>query len=976
MALTASELAVVSRLLDEALELDAAGQQRWLAALPAEHAALVPVLRAMLARSQSATDDPLDRAPRLPDELPESTPVASGDLVGPYRLMRELGRGGMGMVWLAERADGTLKRRVALKLPALAWAPGLGQRMRRERDILAALEHPNIARLYDAGVDALGRPYLAMEYVDGVSIDAYCRQHRLAVVGRLRLFLQVARAVAHAHARLIVHRDLKPTNILVTRDGTARLLDFGIAKLVGADAAQATQLTALVGSAMTPAYAAPEQLKGEPITVASDIYSLGALLYELLTGQLPHGRKTIELARLDDEPPAASTRVDDMVSARRLRGDLDAILAKALRAAPAGRYATCDAFAEDVQRHLDGSAVLAHAGSAGYRLRKMLRRHWRAAAATAMVLVAVLGGAAVSVYQAQRATRALERERAVRDFVAEVFRANAPGAGGAAGPQTLPASVFLERSAKLVQARFGNQPALQADMYGEVSRAFANMGAHRLAAQYAQRRIEALGATRSGLAEHVRAHVDLATYLLHLGHLDAAESAARGALAMVVADERLQIDARVVVARVLRERADMAAVGRELDAIEALIARHPGEPLIASAWVHGLRARLLHAANRRDEALPRFDAAIAQALAIQGPQSAAAIDIRLDAANSLASTTFAEKAQGYFDAAVTALRALGGDHATRAALEAARFAMRRYTSFAQITPRAALEAVADARVAMGAGGRVLPAEMLAQLEFWEAAIMLTWGNIEASLALTERSLPVLQQSEPSHFDRWHFASHYGRLLSLVGRHDEADRWLQERLRLRVDAGAGGHPFHAFDYVVIARNLAMQSRHAEALALLTSAPHFEPIRGEGSLDPERYNLHVQLARSAALAQGGEFARALETFPRAILSGIPWDARAGFTVLGEVLCALGRSAEGLDALRAALRGLDFNLVYEHDVDVARTRAVAGRCALMHGDRREALVLARRARAAFETQPHAAPYFTEPLRKLEAALGVRAG
>src|SRR5882672_2598287 len=288
MALAASELAQVSRLLDDALELDAADRERWLAALPAEHAMLVPVLRAMLARDADS-DHVLDQAPRLREhnEEVEGQAVQAGAQVGPYRLIREIGRGGMGTVWLAERADGTLKRQIALKLPRMAWVSGLAERMRRERDILAVLEHPNIARLYDAGVDTQGRPYLALEYVKGEPIDRYCRAHQLTLAQRLQLFLQVARAVAHAHARLIVHRDLKPSNILVAADGTVRLLDFGIAKLLEGDTGPATDLTALVGRALTPDYASPEQIKGEPITVASDVYSLGVLLYELLTGERP-----------------------------------------------------------------------------------------------------------------------------------------------------------------------------------------------------------------------------------------------------------------------------------------------------------------------------------------------------------------------------------------------------------------------------------------------------------------------------------------------------------------------------------------------------------------------------------------------------------------------------------------------------------------------------------------------------------------
>ena len=228
----------------------------------------------------------------------DESDLQPGALVGPYRLLRELGIGGMGAVWLAERADGTLKRQVALKLPRAAWSRGLAERMARERDILASLEHPHIARLYDAGTDAQGRPFLALEYVEGQPIDVYCHERALNIPARLQLLLQVAHAVAFAHSRLVIHRDLKPSNILVTADGQVRLLDFGIAKLMEGDRTQETQLTQLAGRALTLDYASPEQIRGEPIGTASDVYSLGVVAYELLAGaktvqaQARHRRRT------------------------------------------------------------------------------------------------------------------------------------------------------------------------------------------------------------------------------------------------------------------------------------------------------------------------------------------------------------------------------------------------------------------------------------------------------------------------------------------------------------------------------------------------------------------------------------------------------------------------------------------------------------------------------------------------------------
>ena len=372
----------VSALLEEVLELPENERSAWLQGLPPEQQVFVPQLSALLARASVETDNFMRRpvAVRI-EPLGETEPAAdqAGDVVGPYRLIRELGSGGMATVWLAQRTDGVLQRQVALKLPSAGWALGLAQRMARERDMLGALEHPRIARLYDAGVTAAGRPWMAMECVAGAPIDAHCSDQALDVSQRLRLILQVTDAVAHAHARLIVHRDLKPSNILVTPKGEVRLLDFGVAKLLEDDPARSSALTQLIGRAVTPDYASPEQVAGKPVGVATDVYSLGVVLYELLTGQRPYrlGRQTtaaLEEAILAADVPLASARVQgDRFLARQLRGDIDTILAKALRKDAAQRYASVESMAADVERHLRGEPVLAVPHSAWYRARKVSR---------------------------------------------------------------------------------------------------------------------------------------------------------------------------------------------------------------------------------------------------------------------------------------------------------------------------------------------------------------------------------------------------------------------------------------------------------------------------------------------------------------------------------------------------------------------------------------------------------------------------
>jgi len=388
----------MSRLLDEALPLDAGGRQRWLDALAPEHRHLAGALRRALLPSSEGS-------PTAFPELPKNGPKA-GDPVGPYRLIRLLGEGGMAEVWLAQRADGAFKREVALKLPILLQLrEDLASRFARERDILAALEHPNIARLYDAGVSSGGLPYLAMEYVAGEPLTDWCDARQLGVRERVKLFLQVLDAVQYAHAQHVIHRDLKPSNILVTASGQVRLLDFGVAKLLAQEEPQ-TELTRRFGRALTPDYASPELVRGEPVSPESDVYALGVVLFELLSGSRPyrlggtgsiagieHSIGTIEVKRpsMQLAPAAADNRgTSQRRLIRRLRGDLDAIVLKALAKSPQSRYESASAFADDLQRSLSGEPVEARPDRVVYRTAKFAQRHRTGLAMTAVATVLVL----------------------------------------------------------------------------------------------------------------------------------------------------------------------------------------------------------------------------------------------------------------------------------------------------------------------------------------------------------------------------------------------------------------------------------------------------------------------------------------------------------------------------------------------------------------------------------------------------------
>jgi len=491
--------ATLRGLLDDALELPADRREAWLQALDSRFEAFKPRLRALLAHVESPLAEAmLNTLPKVETDQFAPRPGQQRDdrsageaLVGPYRLLRQIGEGGMAAVWLAERTDVLQSRRVALKLPHGAWRrAGLAERMAREREILATLEHPNIARLYDAGVaDDDGQPYLALEFVEGEPIDAYCRRHALGVRQRLGLFLQVAQAVAYAHANLVVHRDLKPSNILVTAEGGVRLLDFGIAKLLEQGVAEETALTRDVGRALTPDYAAPEQIQGRAIGTAADVYSLGVVLFELLAGRRPYqlkreSRAALEEAILQAEPMRPSEVASDPAARRALRGDIDTIVLKALRKEPTQRYATVDALADDLRRHLSHQPVLARPDRRLYRARKFIARNRIAVGAVSAVGLALACGAGIAAWQASQAR--LQRDVALQaKAAAEAQAAAARRAERMAGAQSdlagflladlsqgrtqLEVNEQLERAVTMVRLQYRDDAMLRGRMLLELA---------------------------------------------------------------------------------------------------------------------------------------------------------------------------------------------------------------------------------------------------------------------------------------------------------------------------------------------------------------------------------------------------------------------------------------------------------------------------------------------------------------------------
>jgi eukaryotic-like serine/threonine-protein kinase len=528
-------------LFHAALSLDARERPDYLARQCGANAALRQEIESLLAFSDK-TLDLLKRPVEVAAHAMAWT--ETGKTIGPYRLTELLGDGGMGQVYLAQRSDDLYEQRVAIKLmhSGVSRTPAMLLRFGVERQILADLNHPNIARLLDAGITAEGTPYLVMEYIDGHHIDDFCRRNKLDRDATLRLFLVVCSAVEYAHKNLVIHRDIKPANIIVDAAGTPKLLDFGIAKLLDADGANA--LTRVTERIMTPEYASPEQVRGEQVTTATDVYALGVLLYELLTGDRPfhfHGKSPLEVIHLisDQQPQAPSTVISMRPSsrephpARRLDRDLDNIILMAMRKEPARRYAGVSAMAGDIQAYLSGYPVQARTDRWSYRSQKFIGRHKAGVTAAFLIVVTLIGFSIGMGILARRANRARLTAEKETQFLNTIFQAATPEQ---ARGNPVMARDLLDQGAKRIDSELGDQPDLHATMLDNVGRAYSAIGLYSQASSLLQRayqirrRLLPRGSLDTASTEDA-----LATALRLDGHYAQAEPYFRDALSIRIA---------------------------------------------------------------------------------------------------------------------------------------------------------------------------------------------------------------------------------------------------------------------------------------------------------------------------------------------------------------------------------------------------------------------------------------------------------
>jgi len=915
----------------------------WIAAQCAADAQLLSEVRGLLA-AQRGTQGILDHAAvDVLRRLSHAPADLAGTRIGAYHLLRLLGEGGMGSVYLAERDAGDFRQRVALKLVRADVLSGEGRaRFLRERRILAQLVHPHIAQLHDGGVAGDGTPYFTLEYVAGEPITHYCDARRLGVPERLRLVLQVCAAVAYAHRNLIVHRDLKPSNIFVTAEGQAKLLDFGIAKLIDAPAGDGETKTQ--SRLMTPEYAAPEQVLGDSITTATDVYAIGVLLYELLSGRLPYARAdagSISLAKaVVEEAPepvyralgrtstrgasaadSAASRGATLPTLRRtLRGDLDRIVQRALAKAPEARYATVGALAGDLGAYLDGRAI--SGGTRLYQVRKFARRYWLPLAATATILAIVLASAFALAWQARQIEREARNTLQVKDFLFGLFTAVDPHE---ARGRNISANELLDRGAERVHRDETLDAGQRAEIEGTLGRIYYQLGRYEQAQALQQSALRVHGdepALQRQLAETFAARGELA-------HAEQLAAQATDALDAAGADPAERIRAWIARANVAQLQGK-PALGEQYAERAVALARDPAiaRELLGDA----LSAQGLIEWDLRN--VPKSEALYREALQIH---RAAFGDLDLRVATDRQDLTLALRNLGRYDEALQQAREtlaveekiLGAQHPdlSRALLSlgATLYHMAHYDEAERVLRRG----VAVARASLG--DNATTATALNNL----GLVLMDWHGVdEAEQVFTEALRIYAAQPGSNQNNATIVASNLAHVHALQGKLEQAERELRELLARDRASGTKDQVWE-LDRLGEVRRERGDWREAVSLhreALQQASALFAPNSRQVALS--HHDLGVALAAGGASDEAVQQLRAAQDAFRNLLppdGAHPWAASTRL--------ALGRLLLGTEATRAeALRFL-------HEAAAQRERFL-GADDPRTGEARQALLTAQSA------------------------------
>ena len=786
----------VKAVLEEVLELDLGERAVFLDAACQGDEELRQEVEALLASETEAGD--FIETPVFRFRLNESAPLAEGQRVGAYRIVHEIGRGGMGSVYLAERADQEFRQRVALKVLRRGMdTDEIVRRFRSERQILANLNHENIAKLLDGGTTEDGRPFFVMEHVEGRPLDEYCDSRKLSTRERLELFRKVCSAVHLAHQNLVVHRDLKPRNILVTSEGVPKLLDFGIAKLL--DPEQEPLLTRMDQRAMTPEWASPEQIRGEAITTASDIYSLGVLLYKLLTGKAPYRvdtRDPLALARAigEAEPPRPSSGDPAL---RHLAGDLDNIVLKAMQKDPQRRYASVDQFSNDIGRYLDGLPVLARKDTLTYRASKFVARHKIGVTLAGLVLLLIVGAGVTvtllwrqAVRERERAEREQARAEEVADFVQRAFEVTDPALSRG---EDITARQILDSNVERIRKELANQPDVRAEVMNSMGRAYRSIGSYEQARDLHREalrlRRQTLGNNHPKVAESLH---NLASALRDLDEDEAAEPLYREGLRIwrQAGETRNENFAAALtnLGAILEDKKQFAeAEALYKESLDLKLELEKGETIDLGRSYNNL-GRLYYAQNRDADAESNYRKALAIYDKVAPGQPDPEVAITLDnMASLLESRGERRQAERLYRQSLAMSRKLFGERSSKVAVTLNNLG---FLLLAEGRPQ---DAEPLAREAVSIAKEKLAEDHWIQGMFLRnlAAVLAAQGKGKEGEPLARKALGILRADDP---DSWKVAtaeSVLGSSLAAQGRYAEAEPLLKKSYEsLRTDTGEG------------------------------------------------------------------------------------------------------------------------------------------------------------------------------------------
>ena len=960
MKLTEHEWVMLSHLLDQVLELPEAEHEQWLESLAEPFVCLKPTLRAMLAQQRTPTPDAfLNTLPTftgVPALSPDAiAPIEPGVAIGPYTLRQALGQGGMGTVWLAERTDGLVKRPVALKLPHLGLhGPQYAARFARERDVLGGLVHANIARLYDAGITALGQPYLAMEYVEGVPLTDYSETHGLSIQSRLALFQQVLRAVQYAHTHLVVHRDLKPANILVTADGDVKLLDFGIAKLVRDGATPETELTQLGGRAFTPDYASPEQIAGQPISTASDVYSLGVVLYELLTGARPYkltrdSRGALEEAILHADPLKPSQVVIDAATAptcgtttkqltKALRGDLDTIVLKALQKLPEKRYGTADAFAQDIERYL---------------------ALWQAAQARE---------------QARLATLEARTAKAVQAFLEDIFRTNTVNQHNPAKARQTTARELLDIGAKKIEGPLADAPDAKLKVLKTLAQMYDSLELRDARVALLRQRVQLI---RSLYGINPLA---IAEALVELGNA-ANRSDLRTEAEHVLTEAAQLLDAshdftsltrarlEVELARLYRVRALSRALAHADKVIDLLRALPLSRHLLLTLYI---KANICNTIGDYATAVTTATEALTLTRAMAGKVNHLLPYVYQELGKAQSSLEDLTGAEEHLQRALHMAQTLtGADSLVTLQM------VHTWGNFLRRTARlrdslAVLERATQVALQLAAAGDTSNNPPAAVLSYGSALI--AYGRVEAGIEVLQQVPAMRRQREPLPDIQASWCTQRAAGLIELGQYIEAQALLEEAATRLRDLGREQTPLANAQVALQTRLLLATGRHDKARQAFEAFRVADATPGTIS----RPQLEQQITRAEiSLAQGdiaAGLALASEAHAQITTSTLQPSLmlleRRAALVLGQAYLRLSQPVEALPLLTQAV-ALSAALFDSTSLALADAYRVLAEGALALGDHQYATALLAQAQAIHTTHPEVGAHYTHPLRDLLARL-----